>query len=386
MICANRRKKMFVKLILKMTLISTIIMFQTIEVIIYYTFMQLMNQNIFNILVTVYIGISALIIALGIFAMDKDNIDKRNIFKITLIKNSNIEKLMNKTVHVFLLILIQILIPITILVFIFRLLIFIMTVQLILMISKSFIKVINIITNEDEKQKYVNQIFIENIEKFNKEMKVYNNIIEKSKIDFNNHFLKDGYLSYDNYSIFDFGDHYNSIYSGKEGRIKIINFESIKILNNKIKNYVEKNINNKIDVTNKDFCIFRKVEGEKVNKGEPIIDIRKELEPLNIKYEDFFIIEDIKETEKKVIENQIIDVCQIYVDNINTNNIYGIKKSQEEFIILYKTLIKNNAIYFLDILRENIQDFFSKFKYNTDISFEEICYKLYFLAVEKRET
>lgn len=344
----------------------------------------LMNTDTFNILVTTYIGISALIVSLAIFAMDKGNMDKRNIFKVTLVEESNIKQLIKETMCVFFIILIQIILPFNLFRFIFRVLIVILTIKITIMIGKSFKRVIDIIVNEEEKQKYVNKLLVNSIKKVNSKNIQLSEKIDTAKMNFNKIFSRECYISYNKEYIFDFSNEYKYIFSKEEGIIKKIDLEKLKLINLRIKNYILNNRKQaKEDFFNDSFFIITKMEGERVKKNEIIIYIRKELEDLNISYEDFIQIVEEDRKEEKIIENQIIDVCQMYVDNINQNNIYGMNQSKKDICLLYETLIKNDATYFLNTLSHSILELYRT--YNTIIAKKSLIDIVYTLACISQE-
>lgn len=341
-----------------------------------YIYDQLMNEEIFNMLVTTYIGVSALIIALGIFAMDKGNIDKRSIFKTTLIKESKVYELIKKVTKVFILILIQILIPSTLIVFAIRIIIFIYTMIIVVKVLQSFKNVIEMIIDDDKKNKYIYNFFKMNVRKYNQKTLEYNQKMDHCKKELGKISLKNKFIGYQNGWIMDFNNEYDVLLATEEGNIVGIDFNKLKFLNNKIAEYLTNNNTNKTKIKNNEWFILKKLIGEKIEKNEAIIYIRKELKNLNINYKDYYEVKKTSDIERSINEKHIMDVFQEYIDNINNRNIFGIKSSKETLIILYEILIEENGESFLSIYRENIINIYMEYKKNIGYELSELSYKL----------
>lgn len=325
---------------------------------------NLLNEDYFNLIINVFIGITALIISLTIFTMDKGKYDKRNIFKVTLLNYSMVKDLIILTIINYLLIIIQSFLLNTNIISILISLLFIRTlfsfilIWIILKLFASFMIVIRVFVDDSYKNKLVSNFFDSLIKKTSK-LKKKN--IKKNNQKYNYLHNKISKLSCINYSqdwYYGLKDNYKFILSKDSGKIININYFYLNKLNRKIEKIIlSKDLKYTKD-NKKNICILLKLIGDDVTEETTVLYIDKNFS--NVELGDVYKIKENINKSKELMEKHILDIFQEFYNNIIENNIYYIKASSYSMKDLYKNIFlflpefaQEYYEYFLELYRNN---------------------------------
>lgn len=349
--------------------------------------MTLLDNDSFGLIVNLFIGLTALIVSLVIFVMDKGNsIDKRNILKITLLKESQIQDLIILTIVNYILILIQYFINNSLLILLLiRCFSLTITVWIIIKLFISFIKVIKIMSSDSFKEKSITKVFNNILKNYSSKILKDNHSNSLSFTEFNDKFAEFSCISYSSDFCYSVDNRYKIILSDKAGKIINVNYFNLNNLNKKLEKFIIQNNVKLSDDQKKKVCVIFKKIGDNVEEGSQLLCYDKKFKSFD--FENIYKIKETYNLNEQLINRQIVDTFQDYYNNVHDNNMYFIKASSDSLVSLYKTICKNipnlKQKYYGYLEQLIINDEFKK--YDITSSIYSILYNLVFESINMND-
>ena len=318
---------------------------------------NLLNEDYFNLIINVFIGITALIISLTIFTMDKGKYDKRNIFKVTLLNYSMVQDLIILTLSNYLLIIIQSflmkskIILAQFCIFYIRLIILFILIWITIKLFLSFIRVIKIFVDDSYKNDLISKTFSCQIKKISKLTKKNSRTRRKTNDLLENKLLKLSCINYSQDWYYGLNNNYKLIMSKTNGNIVNINYSILNSVNKEIEKIILSDKLEYIKESKKNICILLKTIGDEITEETAVIYIDKNFSSIDLN--NIYKAKEIKNTSMDLIEKQILDTFQEFYNNTVNNNIYYIKSSNSSMKDLYK-----NILLYLPEFKQEYYDYF----------------------------
>lgn len=322
----------------------------------------LLNEDYFNLIINVFIGITALIISLTIFTMDKGKYDKRNIFKVTLLNYSRVNDLIILTLTNYLLIIIQSFLMKSkfglslLCLFYIRLFVLFILIWITIKLFLSFMIVIKIFVNDNYKNDLISKTFSYQIKKIAKLAKKNSKKRYRTNSILENELLKLSCITYSQDWYYGLNNNYNLIMPKTNGNIVNINYSNLSKVNKKIEKFI---LSEKLEYTKetkKKICILLKTIGDEVTEETAVIYIDKNFSSIDLN--NIYKMKEIKNASRDLIENQILDTFQEFYNNIIANNIYYIKASSYSM----KDLYKNVCLYLSEFKQQYYDNFLELYR------------------------
>lgn len=331
----------------------------------------LFDNDKFNFLCNIFIGLTALIISLSIFSLDKTNIDDRKIFKMMLIEESRVKDLFMLIIINFFLIIIQVFLSnYTIIIYYLRQTIIIIIIYIIIKMIFSIFRVINILQNEYIKTKLINKKLNKIINYYSKNILCMKNKDLNKKLTIYSSFLNDNV---------ELPDHeYEIRYLKNLGVFIKINKKKLKLINKKISKIISRDKITLSDEEKKQIILFDNSLGNTNSSVLPIfIDNRfSEIETNNI-----YVTKLYDKNLGYIIKHYILDVFQNYTNNIVSSNIFNIDTQEYDIFLLYPeiyTKLNSFSDFYFDCINNLYSNSTIAIKDYNNVLFRSIktlCYK-----------